>query len=461
MLARLLLLCLLSAAPAFADGMILPQAYAQKIETPDQQALIHFANNVEHLVIETSLVGTGTNFAWILPLPAPPKIEPVSEYFFSSLELAFKSKLIQHVHPYYAGILLIGGLIFLGFRSIADEKSMQADLPLCICLGALVWIAGGHFLFGLFTLGLALYTRAFTRSAKNFAIVLLAGFVFSVCFVILPTSGPITLVDTLGVSIGADDQQKDVTILSVQRAGLFESVTLQSSKPGALLEWLKENGYHTPHSAESAIRYYVENGWVFVATKVHRDTPADEHTTLHPLAFTFATKSPIYPARLTATDNGNCLMNLYVFGDKRAAAKNFQTLRCERAAKLKIRDPQILVLIGGAAIGTKISARLTPAQMSAADININWTAYGRKGALVFSPEGARLLALNITAPLAVLAWFLASSIHDGWRIDQTKIWRRRIISLAVCGAVGFLIYAFLPKVEVVPIPRGFIQHEYT
>src|SRR4051812_13891446 len=93
-----------STAPAFADGRVFKQIYGPVIETPDQQALIHFAERIEHLVIETTVSGAGTNFAWVVPLPSVPEITPVSEDFFANVQQAFRSRLIHDVHPYYISV---------------------------------------------------------------------------------------------------------------------------------------------------------------------------------------------------------------------------------------------------------------------------------------------------------------------------------------------------------------------
>ena len=74
-----LLLGLLAVAGTFtldADGIVVPQYGYARVDIPDQRTLIH-SNGVERLVIETSFVGPGTNFAWVVPLPSVPTIEPV------------------------------------------------------------------------------------------------------------------------------------------------------------------------------------------------------------------------------------------------------------------------------------------------------------------------------------------------------------------------------------------------
>jgi len=55
-----------------ADGKVFSQVTAVKTTTPDQRALVNFADGTETLVVETTFVGAGTNFAWVVPLPAAP-----------------------------------------------------------------------------------------------------------------------------------------------------------------------------------------------------------------------------------------------------------------------------------------------------------------------------------------------------------------------------------------------------
>ncbi|MCZ6785621.1 MAG: DUF2330 domain-containing protein [Planctomycetota bacterium] len=68
----LALLCL--TAPASGDGKVFSKA-VPVVEIPDQRALIHWEDGRERLVIETSFRGEGTEFAWVVPLPALPEIE--------------------------------------------------------------------------------------------------------------------------------------------------------------------------------------------------------------------------------------------------------------------------------------------------------------------------------------------------------------------------------------------------
>ena len=113
-----------------------------------------------------------------------------------------------------------------------------------------------------------------------------------------------------------------VTVLSRQRAGVFDTTTIQGSRSGAVLEWLVRNGYRTPKGAVPAIRDYVQRGWVFVASKTRRPGADEQLASLHPLAFIFPTHAPVYPTRLTAMENDSCTMDLYVFGRRKARARH-------------------------------------------------------------------------------------------------------------------------------------------
>jgi hypothetical protein len=447
------LLFILIACPpaALADGKVFRDIFAQKIETPNQEALISFDEGIERLVIETSVLGPGTNFAWVLPLPAPPEIKAVSEGFFTNLRHGFRSELVHDVNPYYAGALLLCGLFFLGWRSLTDEGLFAADVPLCVALGGLAWFATKSTIAGILAVGLAAYVRLFTHSNANFGLAMFVSAVFAACVTFMPDVR-FELIDTLGQESDNDTKANGVTVVSVQHAGIFESTTIHATNPRDVLDWLARNGYHVPAGAEEPIRYYIDHGWVFVASKVRRGTADAELTSLPPLAFTFATKSPVYPMRLTGVENGNCEINLYVFATHKALAANFAVTRCDKLGRLRLTDPEIRESIGAATVGTKLTATLKPAQM-ASDVSIDFKRFSAQGATVYSQRGATMVALNIAVPLAAIAWLLLGASRGGWNVKEKTIWLWRCQAVVLSVVLGLSIYAFLPKVEVVRVPR--------
>lgn len=82
----LALLAELVSLPVWADGKVFPPvATPAEVTIPDQRALISWANGMERLIIETRLAGSGTNFAWVVPLPSRPTVEPATSGLFPTL----------------------------------------------------------------------------------------------------------------------------------------------------------------------------------------------------------------------------------------------------------------------------------------------------------------------------------------------------------------------------------------
>jgi hypothetical protein len=447
--------------PAFADGMVFPEVFRAKVEIPNQQALIHFSDGLERLVIETSFLGEGTNFAWVVPLPAPPEVKPVSESFFTNLRQAFQPRLIHAVNPYYAGVLLVCGLAFLGARALKDKGSWIIDLPLCLLLAVGAGFIGRHAAFGIVAFVFALGIRLFARSPTAYALILLIGTSFAAILTFAPNAHGPRLMISLGNALGDGETEAiaGVTVVSVQRAGVFDVTTIRGQTPGDVLAWLDRNGYQTPAAAAPAIRRYVDRGWVFVASKVRRDQSGPQLAALHPLAFTFTSGAQVYPTMLTAIDNRDCAIDLFIFGSRRATARHFSATRCDRLAldeqserdlpkpALRITDPEALALIGNSTVGTKLTGRLTPAQM-ASDVEIKSGFFWSIGRRVYSRSGALTIALNVALPLAALGWLLMGMSQGGWKIDERWISRWRWRFLAAAAGLGLAVFLLLPKVEV-------------
>ena len=261
---------------------------------------------------------------------------------------------MHQVPPDYATILFFCGLVFLGWRALRDEASCFADLPLCLLLSVGAGLMAKSMIAGLLAGGLALCTRLFARTPASLALFLLIGAVFAAALPLVASPKQWGLIGTMGGSGGDEAALPGVTVVSVQRAGVFDATTIRGTEATAVRKWLESNGYQLPTSAEPAIRYYLEHGWVFVASKVRCEIAGSKQAALHPLLFTFAARSPVYPTRLTAVNKGACAIDLYVFGERRATARHFDTVRCDRVAtnppskanrwqsRLEITDPEVL-----------------------------------------------------------------------------------------------------------------------
>ncbi len=134
------LLLLFLPLAALVDGMVIPTvAFPAKVTIPDQRALICFSNGTERLVIETRFTGSGTNFAWVVPLPSQPVIEEATIGLFPTLQYLFRPEIIHDVPRYYLGILaLIWLLIWLVYIMLFVRPTGRVsllDITSCLLVG--------------------------------------------------------------------------------------------------------------------------------------------------------------------------------------------------------------------------------------------------------------------------------------------------------------------------------------
>jgi hypothetical protein len=417
------LLFLLLPVTVLADGKMIPTiALPANVTIPDQRALIHFTNDTERLVIETRFTGSGTNFAWVVPLPGQPVIEEASTGLFPTLQYLFRPNIQHNIPHYYLGILFLIVIVCL-FRLAAQSVSNAFKIAIVIFILLLLFLAAS----------------------------------------LIPTLAPAGSRRMVASLKGPEEQT--VSILDRKLVGIFEITTVASRDPNALQAWLRDNGFAVPTNTDPVIASYVKDGWVFVAAKVRRDTAGLETSTPHPLSFTFKTDKPVYPMRLTGVDNGPLEVELYVFGPARANASHFKVERCTRPnyPELPSKDmmywrswspetpdivhPLLRKWVNGSPVATKLTATLSPADMRQ-DVWLDWVPFSEKKNHLFSKTGARTRALNwgsglfAAGLLAVYAFLFANETH------KPKL--PRLIGILTATSLGLagLIYLSLPKTEV-------------
>lgn len=426
-------LCLVSLAmplSVLADGKVFSQVTAVKTTTPDQRALLHFANGTETLVVETSFVGSGTNFAWVVPLPAAPEITAVPRTVFTNLERLFQPEVIHKQTAWWMGMLIMAVLLGTFIRSLGKPD------------GLLQW-------FVLTVLFLFLLVAAIPGKVKGRGLA--------------------------GISI----EPTGVQILARQTVGVFDTVTLSSPDGVALTRWLNDNGFAVPAAAAPVIADYAKQGWVFAAAKLSRPD-ASGKTSPHPLAFKFKTDRVVYPLRLTGVENDRCLVELYVFGESRAELPGFKVEHClatefpkelpegatpnddqdrlsfrePSPGQLRIRHPALRSLVAGATVGTKLVGTLDAAAMSR-DAHVNWVPFERRLASFYSHEAATTRAINLGVAVLLLA--LPGAGFWLWRTNGE--WTLRLLARVLGGTalVGLVYFVALPKVEV-EVKRGWRFH---
>jgi len=129
---------ILGTAMAWADGKAFPPvAVSTEVTMPDQRALLVWSNGVERLAIETRIVGEGTNFAWVVPLPSAPKVEAATVGLFPTLAWLTPPKVVNETEPGWWWTWSASGVacLFLRVRRKTPLEWMDAVAILAIGAG--------------------------------------------------------------------------------------------------------------------------------------------------------------------------------------------------------------------------------------------------------------------------------------------------------------------------------------
>ncbi len=406
----LFILC--TAESAFADGKVFGKsgiAYAG-VNIPDQEALIHWADGIETMVIRTSYIGEGDEFAWIVPTPAEPEVSASTNGLFPALRAITSPRVQTAGEPWGIYVTIVTLIVIcwlLDYRSVAAAIILISLLVMCL----------------------------------------------------FPALG------TDRRSMGADAA---LDVLQQTSVGDFEVAVLSADDPDSLLDWLKDNGFNTPEKSVAAIQAYIDEGWVFTALRLKPDIQEGSMSTTHPVAFRFATSEPIYPMRLTATGSTGLLVDLYIFGHQRATAAHFDVAYCDGVVYppeptvmewsnrwagdgVPVRHPELVKQAGQSAFATKLSAQLTPADMQK-DVRIRWDGEQTHVPRPWTRSAAKLFAFNIGITGAVLSLL----IYVAW-VPMTRERREPInaktgaglfIGAIVWIALSCIMYQTLPVTDV-------------
>jgi hypothetical protein len=398
---------------ALGDGGFIPATAFEKVRIPDQRALIHFADGKETLVIDTAFTGRGTNFAWIIPTPSVPAVEPATTGLFSTLQTIFQPEIVDHVFGLYWLEIFLGLVVAYVLRRKQRGESL---------IGTLVFVA----------------------------------FMMLMASMLMPALG------TASVSIAGSQ----VRVIEQKRVGVYDTAVLSSSDGRAVFDWLKQNGFITPTNFIPAIRTYAQEGWCFVASRLHVDASAQEAARAHPLALTFKTQRPVYPLRLTGIDNEDCRIELHVFGPGRAEVPHFRVERCVAPSypgasaparwrlaglEVRIRHPLLRRLVEGSPVATKLAGVLSPRQMRE-DAYIVWTPLQEMRLTRYSRQGAAVIAANVAVPVLLVG--LLGLLCGYWACESEPVWAKRacrtsaLILVAGLACWG-MIFVCLPKTSVV------------
>ena len=453
-------------ALAWADGKVFPPvAVATEVTMPDQRALLVWSNGVERLAIETRIVGEGTNFAWVVPLPSVPRVEAATVGLFPTLAWLTPPKLVNRTEPGWWWIWSALGVATLLLRVRRKTPLEWMDAIAILAIGAgLMGVAEDDVGEGMAVLGAFLAVWTVWRLCRGKPC--WSGVSLLLILLMLMSMMVATLLKGHTAGPGsANTEAVGVDVLDRQVAGVFESTTVSARDAAALAAWLKTNGYRLPESARPVIEAYVREGWVFVASRVRREATFDGPQALHPLVFTFATAKPVYPLRLTGVDNGPLKVELFVLGPGRARVPDFEVVdarpvsydpndgsegarvRQDPGAPVAAQHPGLRLLAGGAPFATRLNATLSPEQMRT-DAFVEWDGTTPCQAERYSPRGAGLMCLQAVGGgwLVCLVVVGAAMRLRSWSGRQAS----RILSAALVLALvaGVVCYLWLPVVPV-------------
>lgn len=383
-MARKVALALLAlAALARADGAVV-STKAPVVRTPCQQAILVWKDGRERLVIDTAHTGEG-DLAWIVPLPAPPRIEPVSPAVFRTLEA-----------------------VTMPAPRDGPSKAWQPGLCLLIAIALL------------------------SVSRSNVAS-LSAGLLLPLgLFLLVIPSIPET----------TQSPGSTVTVLGRSRAGNYDTATVAAVEAGALLSWLREGGFETPPEIRTGIEGYVRDGWTFAVARLKSGGAGGR---AHPLSFEFDANEAVYPMRLTATQSQPVSLRLFVLSDRRASCDALSVESCYKTRASgppygqdevrQIGQPELLRIADGATVLTTLVGDPGPSQ---GDLRIEFEDYAPRTPVVYSEDAARSGAAG-TAVWVAVALLLAGQLAKakGWsRILAGR--RGRIVAWCVAIDIGLV-----------------------
>jgi hypothetical protein len=246
--------------------------------------------------------------------------------------------------------------------------------------------------------------------------------------------------------------------------GSYEVGEAQSADAELAIAYLERMGADISPGAERVIAQYASEGWSFVVCRLIKDGVANAAP--HPLKITFATRTPIYPMRLTGVTSSDMTLQLIVIGDRMAQVRGLSVWRSMEAFRPEpgststwnsggwegtspksrpIGHPDFTPLLGKGDFLTYLVGRLSPSKMNS-DIAISWTARKFVRAKLYSPAGRLILAAAVGLTVWSVSMFLLASF--GLSKKKRESW---IQSAAVGGglAIALLVtVTFTPWVNV-------------
>lgn len=121
-----------------------------------------------------------------------------------------------------------------------------------------------------------------------------------------------------------------VTVHHEASIGPYETATIGSTDPDALVAWLRANGYAVPDSMLPTIRHYTDQGMDFAVLRLSPNAGVNQ---MQPVRVSSPGLVPTFPLRMVAAGVGDSVgLELYVLAEGRYQPMNFASVEVDRAA---------------------------------------------------------------------------------------------------------------------------------
>ena len=395
-------------AASLADGKTFamvadPLSDQARTTMPSQRAIIAWDGTEQRLAIDTAFTGEGTEFAWLVPLPSEPEILPATKGMFDTAAVLAAPRIKRSDS---GGVLGLGILLTLTSLICLALPSRRSRIVL-----------GGVFLF--------------------------------------VTAGWSVVLPALSTARGISGPPMPVEVVSTGHAGIYDTAVLRGRDANDLIAWLTAGGYGVPEAINEVVQDYLDKGWVFAAAKLRVDDSESLEHRAHPLQFRFAVDAPVYPMALTAIDNEDIALELFVFADGSAEGRGLEVAcslesvtdlsasgqgglgQAVRDRPVTIAHPGLADIVGELGVLTRLEGTLAPGQQ-AEDIEIQVAAFRKKDPVFYEPGSGtgRGIGFGLIAASALgFALALVAPNASPNRQVRSKQ-QRRVVRVMVVVGVG-------------------------
>ena len=125
-----------------------------------------------------------------------------------------------------------------------------------------------------------------------------------------------------------DDQSGGVAVNDLPQVGPFDPQVISSDDPGALIDWLNDNGYLITPEMEPAVAGYVLGGMKFLGMKMAPEAGVSD---IAPISMTYPATQPMLPIVLTSVAaEPEMSVIVFVFGDDDYESANYVNVEVDR-----------------------------------------------------------------------------------------------------------------------------------